>query len=78
MKQTAAEESDGLLAENEVLKAKISELESQVNTLSRSIEEIQIREKVNYERKINELNQENQKFVEEFRIKLEQVKDMEM
>ena len=53
---------DSLVAENEILKAKIGDLETKVNTLSKEEEdlvEMRGREKMQYERRINDLKDEN-------------------
>ncbi len=52
---------DNLVSENEILKAKLSELETKVNTLSRSEEDIKMNEKRLFEKRINELVEENSK-----------------
>lgn len=63
LKHTAEEavELDGLISENEILRAKCSELETQVNTLSRNDEDQRLRERVNYERRIKDVSDENQR-----------------
>jgi hypothetical protein len=63
LKQSAeeVEEMDNLVSENEILKAKLSELETKVNTLSRSEEDIKMNEKRLFEKRINELVEENSK-----------------
>lgn len=50
---------DNLLTENEILRAKCSELETKVNTLSRGDDDQRIRERRNFEKRINELYVEN-------------------
>lgn len=48
-----------MIIENEILKAKVFEFESQVNLLSRSEEEGRIRDRLQYEKRINDMNEEN-------------------
>ena len=45
--------------------------------MSRNSEELQIRERINFEKRINELNEENQRFIEECRVKIERVRNLE-
>lgn len=69
MKQSAEEVEDttGLVAENEILRAKCSELESKVNTMSRGDEDQRREERRRYDMRILELNQDNLKQVEKAR-----------
>ena len=63
MKETAQINSsdsnvESIITENEILKAKISELDAQINSLSRSDEEGRLKDRLQYENKINEMNEE--------------------
>jgi len=53
------EEIDALKGENEVLKGKLQELESQQNTRSRSDDEGRQKELTQLERKVQEMSEEN-------------------
>ena len=66
MKQTADQvlDMENVLIENEILKAKCTELETQVNTLSRNDEEQRIRERMSYERRIKDVAEENSRLIE--------------
>ena len=68
LKHTAEEavEMDNLLSENEILKARCSELETQVNTLSRADEDQRIRERMNFERRIKDISEENARLQSKF------------
>ena len=68
LKHTAEEavEMDNLLSENEILKARCSELETQVNTLSRAGEDQRIRERMNFERRIKDISEENARLQSKF------------
>lgn len=60
LKQSAeeAEGVDSVVAENEILKAKIGELETKVNTMSKDeddLRESRTHDKLQYERKISDL-----------------------
>ena len=50
--------------ENEILKAKIIELESLLGSYSRIDEEGRIRDRLSYEKRINEMNEENHRSIE--------------
>ncbi len=82
MKQTAVINNsdsnvESLASENEILRAKIVEHESQINSLSRSDDEGRIRDRIQYEKKINEMNEENQKSIEQYRQILNKIQGLE-
>ena len=71
LKHTAEEavEIDNVMSENEILKAKCSELETKVNTLSRTDDDQRLRDKTNYERRIKDLSDELQRLQGKYNIK---------
>ncbi|CDW84600.1 UNKNOWN [Stylonychia lemnae] len=71
------DEIDNFKTENLILLEKVRELESQKSTQSRTDDEIIMRERLNYEMKLNQLNMDNQKQLEEYRIAVSQIKAFE-
>ena len=59
MKQNASLEQDSLMNENDALKTKVLELEQQLSSMLNSEAEVQIRERLNYEKRFNRLSEEN-------------------
>ena len=57
-----------LSTENEILKAKISDLETRVNTMSRAGDDTRLEEKFRFEKVITSINDDNRLISEKYRI----------
>ncbi|TNV87259.1 hypothetical protein FGO68_gene13350 [Halteria grandinella] len=65
--QNESEQSDRLATENEILKSKIQDLETRVNTLSRAGDESRIEDKQRYEKLISQINEDGRSLNEKYR-----------
>jgi predicted nucleic acid-binding Zn-ribbon protein len=68
LKADQVEEYEKLTTENEILKSKIQDLETRVNTLSRAGEEQRVDDKGRFERIIQTLTDENRLLTEKYRM----------
>ena len=59
-----SEQTDRLMTENEILKSKIQDLETRVNTLSRAGDESRLEDKFRYENIIQKLKEETKEAFE--------------
>lgn len=64
---------DRLATENEILKSKISDFETRVNTLSRAGDESRLEDKFRYEKIITTINDDNRMINEKYHIIQQQI-----
>lgn len=62
------EDTDKLATENEILKSKIQDLETRVNTLSRVDNDARLDEKFRFEKVIQQIKDENRILADKYRV----------
>lgn len=75
--QDSSEHLEQLTTENEILKTKIQEMETRVNTLSRAGEESRLEDKFRYEKLLTSMNDENRIVNDRLRVTTQQLAQAE-
>lgn len=70
LKQSAdgVEEYDKVTVENEILKSKIQDMETRLNTMSRATDEARLDDQFRYEKMIAALTEQNRDITQEYRV----------